>query len=78
MRIDRHFLVFLCLQMSFFIHFFKEGDLIMLKVEMENGVCVTGYLSIQLMDKESIKSLEMVAFEVISKVEFYTQRVEEE
>lgn len=50
----------------------------MLKVEMENGVCVTGYLSIQLMDKESIKSLEMVAFEVISKVEFYTQRVEEE
>lgn len=64
--------------MSFFIHFFKEGDLIMLKVVMENGVCVTDYLSIQLMDTESIKSLEMVAFEVISKVEFYTQRVEEE
>lgn len=64
--------------MSFFIHFFKEEDLIMLKVVMENGVCVTDYLSIQLMDTESIKSLEMVAFEVISKVEFYTQRVEEE
>lgn len=50
----------------------------MLKVVMENDVCVTDYLSIQLMDTESIKSLEMVAFEVISKVEFYTQRVEEE
>lgn len=48
----------------------------MLKLEMENSVCVTDYLSLQLMNTQAINSLEKVAFEVISKVEFYTQKVE--
>lgn len=50
----------------------------MIKLELKNGVCILDCLSVQKMNTQTINSLEKVAFEVISKVEFHTQEVEEE